>query len=1106
MIKFFEDITDDELLIVGGKGMSLAKMINGWFNVPPGFVLTTDAFNQDKSIWWDDVLYAFDQLDCQYVAVRSSGTKEDGLDDSFAGQFDTYLYVDRDHLIAKIQDCHDSIKWERLQEYCISKDIDIHSIKVAVVIQKMVNSEVAGVWFSVHPVTQDTNTIIIEWAYGLWEAVVSGAVTPDSYLVDKITRKITQKYISTQTTQLIRGVTGGNERVNIPLPDQTLQKMSDIHILELAEIIIQLEQFYGLPVDTEWALENSVIYMTQSRPITTLHSWSDSLVKLSIPEFIYHVDLIGSRPSNIQRDECMKLFMYNYNNTEFVTIPIDHTNRGYYYEKDKFHTYLEEWKNTLLTYEGYRNYLLEYSKIKERVSQFVVQDKLSKHEIKQKFYERYELISSMTPYIMCSVGTEDFLDPLCRDLLQQYYPDRVDGIFDVIANPTELTEYQMMMKKIYEIKLWLHQHSILQLVDDYYRYPEYRFTEELYTEQYFQNILDNLTFEYAQYEYNKLIALLSENKKRFLKTVDSVQDHPNVQHLLEVINTNIWLRTDRVDTFKKWQPQIRKLYSQIVSFLHQEGKLNYTYDDILWMTNDEVYNYLNHNDIVSYKIIQKRKTNECVMIYDWKRVYIDLDKENIQSIKNIILWEYTSEIKGMVSYPGNVQGRVQIVRSREDLSLVMQGDILVAKTTFVEYTPAMKVAWAIVTDEGWITSHAAIVSRELKKPCIVWCKKAVDALCTWDIIAVDANNGVVRIIEKNIQCDDIIDKIIYTSWKKNRAWSWSFVSAYYLWYQYTKQLKDQIDIWLEQTLIITKNGISSCYFTQESKDAFGQYFAQQANDNPSIIWQRCEDLIKATDEALSSIIILLEQEISKENFEKYIEVMYAYGVPHRIVKMSTDYINIFVLQNYLWQLEHARIYAEPVYEMTEKYMHYIAEQLAYRYEIPKNFILWMTKEQFEDLLYRWICTIDQNILSHQYDSWIMYIQNGLPYYFFWEQVYDIEQKLLNPEMKTLSWQIAYKGKITGEVRIILDANKFLLDDFEEWYILVTWMTRPEYLPLLKKCSAFVTDAGGVLSHAAIVARELKKPCIIWTEISTKILKDWDVVEVDAYNGIISIIS
>ncbi len=91
----------------------------------------------------------------------------------------------------------------------------------------------------------------------------------------------------------------------------------------------------------------------------------------------------------------------------------------------------------------------------------------------------------------------------------------------------------------------------MQLVDDYYRYPEYRFTEELYTEQYFQNILDNLTFEYAQYEYNKLIALLSENKKRFLKTVDSVQDHPNVQHLLEVINTNIWLRTDRVDTFKK---------------------------------------------------------------------------------------------------------------------------------------------------------------------------------------------------------------------------------------------------------------------------------------------------------------------------------------------------------------------------------------------------------------------------------------------------------------------------------------------------------------------------------------------------------------------------
>ena len=302
-----------------------------------------------------------------------------------------------------------------------------------------------------------------------------------------------------------------------------------------------------------------------------------------IPEFIYHVDLLGSRPSNIQRDECLKLFMYKYNNTEFVTIPLDHTNRWYYYEKEKFHTYLEEWENNLLFDEGYTKYLFEYEKLKLSVSQFIVQDNLSKDDIQQKFYERYELVSSMAPYIMCSVGTEDFLDPFCRDLLQQYYPDKLDDIFDAISNPIELTEYQMMMKKIYEIKLWLYQHSLSQLVNDYYRYPEYRFTEELYTEQYFQDILDNLTLKSAQHEYDELIAWLLENKKRFLKTVESLQDHPNIQHLVQVINTNIWLRTDRVDTFKKWQPQIRKLYSQIVLFLHQEWQLNYNYDDILWI-------------------------------------------------------------------------------------------------------------------------------------------------------------------------------------------------------------------------------------------------------------------------------------------------------------------------------------------------------------------------------------------------------------------------------------------------------------------------------------------------------------------------------------------
>lgn len=109
----------------------------------------------------------------------------------------------------------------------------------------------------------------------------------------------------------------------------------------------------------------------------------------------------------------------------------------------------------------------------------------------------------------------------------------------------------------------------------------------------------------------------------------------------------------------------------------------------------------------------------------------------------------------------------------------------------------------------------------------------------------------------------------------------------------------------------------------------------------------------------------------------------------------------------------------------------------------------------------------------------------------------------NNETQELTGQIAYKGKVQGKVRIILDATK--PHEFDEGDILVTGMTRPDYIPYIKKSAGFITDAGGILSHAAISAREFQKPCVIGTEVATKVLKEGQIVEIDAEKGVINII-
>ncbi len=232
-----------------------------------------------------EVLDAYHKLsqrfdkDAVYVAVRSSATAEDLPEASFAGQQETYLdvYGDED-LLENVRKCWASLWTARATFYRAKQGFDHRKVYLSAVVQKMVNSETSGVMFTANPVTNDRNEIMINAAWGLGEAVVSGAVSPDEYIVEKGTWKIKEKYIAEKEVMYVRNPETGKGTVLVKVADYLgpeyvkKQVLTDEQIIEVAKMGAKIEEHYQYPQDIEWAYDkdDGKLYIVQSRPITTL--------------------------------------------------------------------------------------------------------------------------------------------------------------------------------------------------------------------------------------------------------------------------------------------------------------------------------------------------------------------------------------------------------------------------------------------------------------------------------------------------------------------------------------------------------------------------------------------------------------------------------------------------------------------------------------------------------------------------------------------------------------------------------------------------------------------------------------------------------------------
>jgi pyruvate, water dikinase len=309
------DVSESDLATVGGKASKLGELVRQGLPVPPGFVITTEAYQSFvdatplkrilpetlASIKPDQpatveaaaqqlrgafestpfpaelrskIIEAYEAFgkrhSVRFSAVRSSATAEDLEGASFAGLQETYLNVTgTENILNAVRKCWGSLFTPRVLVYRQRKGFDHGAVRLAVLVQKMVDASVSGILFTKDPNTGE-NHMIIEAAFGLGEAVVGGEVTPDHYVVDGATLKLVHKQISEQKIQVLRGPEGGNVREDVPAAQRKVQKLPDHRLQRLVSLARVIESHYRRPMDIEWCGDHDSLYVVQARPVTTI--------------------------------------------------------------------------------------------------------------------------------------------------------------------------------------------------------------------------------------------------------------------------------------------------------------------------------------------------------------------------------------------------------------------------------------------------------------------------------------------------------------------------------------------------------------------------------------------------------------------------------------------------------------------------------------------------------------------------------------------------------------------------------------------------------------------------------------------------------------------
>jgi phosphoenolpyruvate synthase/pyruvate phosphate dikinase len=1289
-IKEFGQLGKHDAAIAGGKGASLGEMTQAGIPVPPGFVILSGAFEHfleetglhaeiDATLHTvspsemhtvehasekiqalilgakmpediaTEIQKLFAKLDAEYVAVRSSATAEDSASAAWAGQLDSFLNTTDDTLLTNVQRCWASLFTPRAIFYRFEKELHTQKISVAVVVQKMVQSEVSGIAFSVHPVTEDYNQLIIEAGFGLGEAIVSGSVTPDSYVVEKEPRRIIDKNVTYQSRALWRAENGGNEWRALSETEGTKPALSDEQALELSEIILRIERHYGFPCDIEWAYEAGTFFITQSRPITTLAPLAvkDEAEFIS-PELArfprQDYEFVGRWKSDLFtgyfwnywfRKEMLKKLDFSVPFSGSLGLKGGNT----FYHKQVVQWGSDEMQRMLADHLETRSKRFRDSAEKDFAELLKKADSFAESMPDQNnFKQVVDAYQDFMLYFLTANLISPHFDPLIAEKAVEEGVPAEDVVSLIPKFPAQIeTQHAdarrllgLLKKKSLDALLGVDTEKLVIAINTD---KELKGEFEKHLKEF--GWLELLNFIGAPLSLERLLGQLktaSGAEQAHEHAAHAYKLSDEFKHLLKTAADIGFVRQAAAETSSIF-------HYKLISYLEKTAQaLGLTYREMLNLVPPEIVQGLSgaksHEEL--------KRTAEKRAGYNWL-VYGDIateslividEKEDVEKMCSLMIPtadEGADTLGGQIGNKGKVQGRVSVIMASDDFHKFVEGNVLVTTMTTPDFVILMQKSVAIVTDIGGMLSHASIVSRELGKPCVIGTKFATQVLRDGDLVEVDADSGVVRILERTGSSPAVLvdpDKELLIM--RDRP---SMLSPVY-WNQ-VLQISDEVkeiygDV-LSTEYTTHSNGRMSSVMIKNEWNRVGDFIANKIVDSEEYF----KKIVRKTEESKKHIQSFLK-EIAEENLEnlnfdeltKKVETIrdlffeydaasvFAWFVAgdqikqkiDSILKLSKEDLDILSLpkeRTFASQMEQEVL---EVAVATSKDIEKEAEKLEKRfywilfgYDGPtvcdKNYFIeqiQMHRKEMSETRKRLA-----EIKSTEND-----IRDKREIIIKRESFTEADERLIDilrrittwtDERKMLDFQLFYhhnrvltsigsmfgasitqmKYLFTHELRglkekhkeLLIEADKRIQNDFivishgdtlriasdeekalfkkvidaqlkhtevkgnvasagpQKTYravarvllspaecskvkggeIMVATMTTPDYVPAMRNALGFITDEGGVTCHAAIVGREMNKPCIIGTKVATKILKDGDFVEMDVNNGVVRIL-
>jgi pyruvate,water dikinase len=779
MIRTFRELPAGELRSAGGKGGALARLFQVGYPVPDGFVIMPSAFDADhlKPEAWRQVTERLGRLrqannDKAAFAVRSSALAEDSAYASFAGEFETVLDVHSDQAVrAAIHQVRQSRKTERVKAYSQAKGLDGEQ-EIAVVVQVLVRADISGILFTADPVTGNRYQMTGNFIYGLGEGLVSGEVEPYTFILER--------------------------------PKGDYKGPEDIrrYAKKLYKLACALEEELGLPQDIEWAIADGRLYLLQSRPITTLldhdpvtGEWNSSFSG----DYLW----VGSEVMpDVMTPAMHSIFSHFANFTIAGIIGTGNIGGRYYMNFSLTYALMRAFGQshdatvkmveltTGFNFGGVTLPVPRVSRWKIIKSMIPIQRKLL--PMQAKLMKRFDEITSANPKRCLDLRRQikatmdkaelialwhDQVFPLFHDLLWlqdksnegYFFPYRAarkilvklmgdegsDALLSsLVGGSGQLTSIQPLLGLARLARGEMSREEYATLAGHrLHQEDEISIPRPYEDPDWIDKRLAE--FQASPVDYD---AMLAERGQKFESVWNQFAgDYPRQAKAIRKKLDKISAAMEKREVVRS---ELTRSLGVVRDWYLQAGKLSWLGDGVFFLRDHEVLDVLAGDETAVAYIPNRRETYQKQIAlprypllisgrfdpYTWAK---DPNRSSdvYDSHKPVPVAKDDGTIKGHPGSAGRVEGIVHIVHSPVEGDQFKKGEILVATSTNVGWTPLFPRAAAVITDVGAPLSHAAIVARELGIPAVVGTSNGTTRLKTGDRVLVDGGQGIVRVLE-----------------------------------------------------------------------------------------------------------------------------------------------------------------------------------------------------------------------------------------------------------------------------------------------------------------------------------------------------------------------